>query len=152
MPEEAQERDMQRSVILALAGFAFTVAAALAVLDTAVRPTLQLSIWYVLASFLSYLAALSLQSYKYRIWQDQLATAFIEVGSLSLLLTLITLLFAAQLERWFLLVALSLALCVWASDHVVKLRLFWRYLYALDERKRRGENKWLVPRRLRRKR
>ena len=128
---------MQRSVILALAGFAFTAAAALSVLDTGARPSLQLSIWYALASFLSYMSALSLQSYKYRIWQDQLATALIEVGSFSLMLTLITLLIAAKLEPWFLWMAACVTLVVWTVDHGIKLRLFWRYMRALDGRERR---------------
>jgi hypothetical protein len=137
LPEEAQERDMQRSVVLALAGFAFTAAAALAVLDTGTRPGLQLSIWYALASFLSYMSSLSLQSYKYLIWQDQLATALIEVGSLSLMLTLLTLLFAAKLEPWFFWMAACVTLLAWTVDHGVKLRLFWRYMQALDGRERR---------------
>ena len=138
LPEEAQERDTQRSVILALAGFSFTAVAALAVLDTGARPSLQLSIWYALASFVSYLGALNLQSYKYRLWQDELATALIEVGSLSLVLTLVTLLTTAKLEGWFLWTAISLAVGAWLIDHGVKLRLFWRYLEALDARDRRG--------------
>lgn len=137
LPEEAQERDTQRSVILALAGFSFTGVAALAVLDSGSRPSLQLSIWYVLASFVSYLSALNLQAYKYRLWQDELATALIEVGSLSLVLTLATLLVSAKLEDWFLCTAIVVALGAWLVDHGVKLRLFWRYLEALDARERR---------------
>jgi hypothetical protein len=152
LPEEAQERDMQRGVILGLAGFAFTAAAALAILDAATRPSLQLSIWYVLVSFVSYLSALSIQSYKYRIWQDQLATALIEAGSLSLMLTLVTLLFAAKLEERFVWMSASVAIGAWLVDHAVKLRLFWRFLKALDEHERRGGAKWQQPRRLRRKR
>lgn len=152
LPEEAQERDMQRGVILGLAGFAFTATAALAVFDAAARPNLQLSIWYVLVSFISYLSALSIQSYKYRIWQDQLATALIEVGSLSLMLTLVTLVVAAKLEVWFACMAGSVALLTWLVDHGVKLRLFWRFLRAIDERERRGELKWQRLRRRRQRR
>jgi hypothetical protein len=151
LPEDAQERDMQRGVILGLAGFAFTAAAALAVLDAATRPSLQLSIWYVLVSFVSYLSALSIQSYKHRIWQDQLATALIEAGSLSLMLALVSLLVAAKLEGWFICMATSVALLAWLIDHGVKLRLFWRFLRALDDQQRRG-SKWQQLRKLRRKR
>jgi len=74
LPEEAQERDLQRTFIFSLAGFSFTAVAGMAVLEGAVRVSLQLPAWYVLVSFVALITSLNIQSYKSSRWQGQIAT------------------------------------------------------------------------------
>jgi hypothetical protein len=138
LPEEAQERDAQRGTILGLAGFSFTAVAGLAVLDSTGRSGLQLSVWYVLVSFVAYVAALNLQAYKTTRWHDHLATALMEVGALALALTLISLLFGAKFDSWFPYLAAGLALGAWLIDHCVRLWMEIQYFRERDARLRRG--------------
>lgn len=139
IPEDAQERDLQRATILALAGFSFTAVAGLAVLDASIRTSLQLATWYVLISFVAYVSALNLQSYKFSRWQNQLASGLIETGSLSLTLTLASLMFTATFSKEFQWTASAIALGAWLLDHVIRLRIDHRYLFELDAALRRKE-------------
>ncbi len=138
LPEEAHERDLHRATILGLAGFSFTAAAGLAVLDANTLAGLQLPIWYVVVSFVSFISALNLQSYKASRAQDQFATALIEAGTLSLTLTLVTLLLGANFTPWFNYSATSVALAAWGLDHIIRLRIEHSYFKERDERIRRG--------------
>lgn len=138
LPEAAQHREAHRAVILALAGFSFTAVAGLAVLDAAGRSGFQLSIWYVLLSFVSYLTALNLQSYKVTRWQNYIAAALIEVGSLSLTLTLVSLVFAGNFDGWFRTLVAVVALGSWAADHFIRLYLENSHFVGEDARRRRG--------------
>jgi hypothetical protein len=132
LPEEAQERDGHKTTIVGLAGFSFTAVAGLAVLDSSSRPGLQLSVWYVLVSFIAYVIALNLQTYKQTRWHDHLATGLMEVGSLSLVLTVISLLFGAKFDAWFLYLAATLAIGAWLIDHCVRLYLDVGYFREKD--------------------
>jgi hypothetical protein len=138
LPEEAQERDVHRGAILGLAGFSFTAVAGLAVLDVTQRPGLQLSIWYVLLSFVSYVTALNLQSYKSTRWQNYLASALIEMGSLSLTLTLVSLVLSAKFQEWFQYLVSVVAVGSWVVDHAIRLWLDNAYFAGVDERRRTG--------------
>lgn len=128
LPELAQERDIHRTFIFSLAGFSFTAVAGFAVLDSAARVTLQLPTWYMLASFVSLLGSLNLQSYKSRRWQNQLATALLEVGTLSLMFALVALLFSAHFGCEFQWIATAVTLGSWWTDHVIRIRLDYKYL------------------------
>ncbi len=134
IPEAAQERDVHRGFILSLAGFSFTAVAGLAVLDSPTRVSLQLPTWYVLASFVSLLSSLNLQSYKVTRWQNQMATALLEVGTLSLMLAVVALLFTASFGRVFQLSAGTITLSLWFIDHLVRLSLDSRYLSELHSK------------------
>lgn len=128
LPEEAQERDVQRTFIFSLAGFSFTAVAGMAVLEGALRISLQLPAWYVLVSFVALIASLNLQSYKSTRWQSQLATASLEVGTLALMLSLVALLYTAAFSNTFRCVAAVITLAPWALDHLIRLILDYRYL------------------------
>lgn len=123
LPEEAQERDVQRAFILSLAGFSFTAVAGLAVLDATIRVTLQLPTWYVLLSFVAFVSALNMQSYKSKRWHNQFATALLEVGTLSLMLALAALLFNASFSILFQWIATIITLAAWLIDHLFRLFL-----------------------------
>lgn len=131
LPEAAQERDVVRAFILSLAGFSFTAVAGFAVLDATVRIKLQLPTWYVLVSFVFYISALNLHSYKFRRWHSQFATAFVEVGTFSLTLALVAVLFTAAFDCWFQILATCIMLGAWALDHIYRLNLDRKYLNAL---------------------
>ena len=137
LPEAAQHRDAHRSVILALAGFSFTAVAGLAVLETQ-RPGFQLSIWYVLLSFVAYLTALNLQSYKLTRWQNYVAAALIEMGSLSLTLTLVSLVSAGKFDTWFRTLVAAVALGSWVVDHAIRLLLEISHFVGEDAKRRKG--------------
>ena len=132
LPEDAQERDLQRTFIFSLAGFSFTAVAGLAVLDATTKVTLQLPTWYVLLSFVVFICALNVQSYKSSRWQNQLATVLLEVGTLSLMLSLVALLFTASFSHSFQWVATAIALGSWLADHLIRLVIDYKYLAALN--------------------
>lgn len=128
LPEEAHERSEQRSLILALAGFSFTGLLALVVIDSTMAQKFNLAIFYLLTSFLGFMWSLNLQGYKARRWEASLAVGLIEMGSLSLLLAVISILWLPTFDRVFS-VALSLfALFIWGLDHFLRLKFEYKYL------------------------
>jgi hypothetical protein len=128
LPEPAQERDLHRTTVLALAGFSFTAVVGLSVLDLGTRSNLQLSVWYGLVSCVCYLGAFNLQAYKVRRFQDQFGMALIEAGSLALALTLLSLLFSSKFDSSFQWAAVLLAIGFWLTDHVTRLVIDYRIL------------------------
>lgn len=131
---ETAERDSEahRTLILALAGFSFSALLAVVVVDatttSGTRPDFHLTVFYLLISFLCYLVALNLQGYKFWGWQDWLSDALIEAASLSLLASVIALLWGSQYSLTIKVVCTVLATMAWSVDHVVRLRLMWKYL------------------------
>ena len=128
LPEEAQARDLQRSTILALAGFSFTAIVGIALLDDKNRVALELPTWYVVVSFVSFLAAANLQSYKSTVWQNQVSAGLVECGALSLTLAVIALVYITQFSSSMKLSVAILGSGVWALDHLVRLKLDWSIL------------------------
>lgn len=138
LSEQAQERDVHRTFIFSLAGFSFTAVAGFAALESSLRVGLQLPTWYVLASFVAFIASLNMQSYKVKRWQNQLATAMLEIGTLSLMLALVALLFTAPFGRIFQWCATAITLLTWYVDHVVRMMIDNKYLAALLIKKSSG--------------
>lgn len=127
MKESVAAREVHRSFILALAGFSFTGLLAIAVVDASIQQNLQLSVYYLLISFLSYLFALNLQSYKSHWWHDQLADLLIEAATLSLLLSVVAIIWSSKQPDGFKYLITCLAAAVWLLDHLIRLRLTWQY-------------------------
>ena len=130
LSEAAQERDVQRTFILSLAGFSFTAIAGLALLDGIIRVGLQLPTWYVLLSFVAFFASLNAQSYKSNRLHNQIATALVEIGTLSLMLSLVALLFTAPFNCEFQWVATFVTLGTWLMDHLFRISIDYSYLAA----------------------
>jgi hypothetical protein len=130
-PEQAQERDVNRSFILSLAGFSFTAVAGFSVLQANERIALQLPTWYVLLSFVAYITTLNVQSYKSNRLQNQIATALVEVATISLMLSLVALLFAASFDHIFQWAAAIITLAAWSIDHCLRLYFDYDYLKEL---------------------
>lgn len=128
LPEEAQERDLQRTFIFSLAGFSFAAVVGMAVLEGALRISLKFAAWYVLVSFVALIASLNLQSYKSTRWQGQIGTGLLEVGTLALMLSLVALMFTAGFSNTFRCAAGVITLLPWMIDHLIRLMIDHRYL------------------------
>ena len=120
------DRESHRGYILTLAGFSFTGLLGLAVLDQATQQNLELATLFLVVSFGSFMFALDVQSYKARRWQDDLATAAVDVARLGMLLSVLAVLFAGPRSRSLKLAA-WIVVIVWLVDHVTRFRLEWRY-------------------------
>ena len=127
MNKEGKDKESHRAYILTLAGFAFSGLLAMAVLDTALRQDYRLSIYYLFMSFLGYLFALNLQSYKEKWWQDQLATASTDMASLCLVLSILSILMTQNFSRSFAYFLSIVAILIWLVDHSLHLVFMWRY-------------------------
>lgn len=126
--EGEQDRETHRAIILPMAGFTFSALLALAVLESDRARGLTFSILSLFISFLGYVEALNLQGHKDARWQDELGNACMEIGSLGLILSMVGVLLS-QLHQSFIIWVLSLlAILIWLFDHVIRLRLIWKYL------------------------
>ena len=119
LTEGELDRETHRTYILALAGFSFAGLLALIVLERTLEGGFRLGVYYLLLSFLGFLASLNLQSYKSSRFQDQLGTTLMEIGTLDLVLSILAVLAAGSFGRAFTRVLSALAVIVWASDHAV---------------------------------
>ncbi len=128
LTEAELDQEAHRSHILVLAGFSFTGLLAISVLDATLRKDFHFAVFYLLVSFLCYFFALNLQSYKARRWHDQFATAIMDSASLSLILAIVSILYLPAFNPNFSLGSSTLALFVWVTDHVIRLKIQWTYL------------------------
>lgn len=134
LTEDEQDREAHRTHILALAGFSFSALLALVILEATMRAQLQLAIYYLLVSFLCFLSALNIQGYKARRWQDQLGTALVDAATLSLVLSVVNVLYVQRLgSPRFAMLASAAALLAWVVDHVLRVRFQWAYLKTKGE-------------------
>ena len=127
LPIEERDRETHRTYIMGLAGFSFTGLLGLVLVDATLRKGLRLSIYYLLLSFLGYLFALNMQSYKVKRWQDQLATASTDLASLCLVLSIVGILTTQDFGSSFALSLSILAVFVWVGDHVIRIRIVWKF-------------------------
>lgn len=141
LSEEEHDREANRSLILAFAGFSFTGVTALIVLEPTVKQSVRGAVFFLLVSFLSYLWALNLQSYKATRWQGEAASALAEIGSLSLVMALVSLLVTSAFGEIFIGGTALLAVGVWGMDHFTRLRLDWCYLQSLQRKAERNRGK-----------
>ncbi len=134
LDEEELDRESHRAHIMALAGFSFAALLALVVIDAALlHQNFQLPVYYLMVSFIFYMAALNLQGYKSRRWEDQVGTALMDAASLSLILSILSILFLNGFTPQFAWCISLLALSGWLIDHVIRLRLQSRFLASKKE-------------------
>lgn len=136
IPPKQLNRDEHRTVILALAGFSFSGAVALAVValsvsDAKLRNSLQLPVFYLLISFLCYFFALNLQGYKSHWWHDVAGEALADAASLSLVLSIIVVVRDSYPNSSFGDMITVLALVVWLVDHAIRVQLWKAFLRQL---------------------
>jgi low temperature requirement protein LtrA len=135
LSKEELDKESHRTHILTLAGFSFSGLLAIVVLDVALRQDFHFSIYYLLMSFLGYLVALNLQSYKAKRWEDQIATAFMDIASLCLILSVLSILISQKFSPGFAYPLSILAISIWLIDHWLRLRFQWKYLKEKGEKK-----------------
>jgi len=90
---------------------------AIVVLDVALRQDFHFAIYYLLMSFLGYLVALNLQSYKAKQWENQLATAFVDTASLCFILSVLSILNSQKFSPNFTYALSILAISIWLINH-----------------------------------
>lgn len=134
LSEEEQDRETNRSLIIAFAGFSFTGVIALIVLEASVKQTVKWAVYFLLVSFLSYLWALNFQGYKDVRWQDEVASALSDTGSICLVFALVSLLVNSAFPTAFVYPSSLLAVVVWTVDHVIRLCIDSRYYRARELR------------------
>jgi len=139
LSEMEQDRETNRALIIAFAGFTFTGAVALIVLEPSIRQTVKWGVYFLLVSFLSYLWSLNLQAYKNVRWQSEAASALTDAGSLCLVFAVVSLLFHSSFPTPFIYATSSLALSVWVVDHLIRLWIDGRY-YHLTEKGKAGRS------------
>jgi ABC-type spermidine/putrescine transport system permease subunit I len=132
IPEEAQARNEQRATVLSLAGFSFTVVSAIVLLDNNSEHKMKLAVWFVLVSFVVFLAAANLQSYKSVFIDTMIYSALVEIGTLSLSLALAALICRTSYDDNFKTLVISFMLSVWVIDHVIRLRIEESILSSLE--------------------
>jgi hypothetical protein len=147
LTEAVANREQHRSFILVMAGFSFTgllglAAAPLAITDSGNRATLQhalqLPTYFLLTSFLFYISALNLQGYK-RSWRhDLLADALIDGAALSLLSSIIVLVWHASSNSTFTILIGLFAGIVWGLDEAIRTRLTWKVFRDKERKKKKG--------------
>jgi hypothetical protein len=136
LTEDERDRETHRTIILALAGFSFTGLLALVVLEGALQQGLSVAIYCLLISFVSFIVSLNLQSYKFRYWHDQLGTAFIDAGTLALILSVLSILFTPHYDPLFATALSALALTAWVADHIIRLSLEVRIMRRLPTKEK----------------
>lgn len=133
LSKEQLDREASLGVALTLTGFSFSAVIALALLQPSVTMDLQLPLYLLFVSFLTLLTAANGESYKGRRWEDQLVTAVREIGTLALTLGLVVLIVAADFGPVFEASVSTLAIGLWLLDHLVRVRIQWKYLSDLTE-------------------
>jgi len=133
LSENELDRDSYRNYILALTGFSFSGLLAVTLLEATVIQGFYITIYYLFISFLLFLLSLNYQSYKARRWQDQLSTAFTEIALLSLILSVISVLFLKEFDYSFSISLSILACIIWSFDHFSRIILQSKYL--IEKRK-----------------
>lgn len=132
IPEEENDRDSHRTLILALAGFSFTGLIGIAVVDATIQTHLEYAVYFLFVSFLSFFFSLNLQGYKFRRWHDQLSDALIEAATLSLMACIAVIalkIYPATFVAYF--IAISAAL-VWGLDFLLRISRMAKYLKAVE--------------------
>ena len=132
IPEEENDRDSHRTLILALAGFSFTGLIGVAVVDANIQLHLEYAVYFLFVSFLCFFFSLNLQGYKFRRWHDQLSDALIEAATLSLLACLAVValkIYPNTFVAGFIAVS---ATAVWSLDFYLRVSRMSGYLKMVD--------------------
>jgi hypothetical protein len=128
LTNEELDKESHRTYIMTLAGFSFSGLLAMVILDAALRQDFRFSIYYLFMSFIGYVFALNLQSYKAKRWQDQLAIASMDMASLCLILSILSILMTKNFSPAFACTMSIMAISIWLIDHSFRFRIDFKYL------------------------
>jgi len=119
--EDTRATQETRSFVLPMAGFSFAGLLATIFLDGRVGQDLAWVVYYLLVSFLLYLFAANLQSYKVKAWHDLVSDGLNYAAALGLVLGISSALLTTKaINAWAL---VSLASALWLVDWVIRLRI-----------------------------
>ena len=130
-------RESTKSFVLALAGLSFTGVIAIAVVDSVNQVNFRIPVFYLLISFLCYLIAFNIQDYKFSVSRDVWSNILIDIATLSLVCTAVTVVFLAGYGVVFQSVVLIVALTGWLADHIVRIRYTLKDFRKYREREQR---------------
>ncbi|HQR52450.1 MAG TPA: hypothetical protein PLZ79_04210 [Burkholderiales bacterium] len=108
-----------RTVSLSMAGFSFTGVVGIAVLQESIQKTLELPMYYLVLSFLCYLCAANLESYKFFVSRQMISHALTESASLSLTCAVVSVVFLGGYGQPFTLILLAIAVVGWLGNHAL---------------------------------
>lgn len=121
LTDTAKQRPENRSVILGMMGFSSASLLALTVVDANVATMTFYPVYYMLISFLGFYLALNIQSYKDHEWQGQLGAVLLDVATLSLLLSIVSIILLSNQDSFYKNLFTGLALGTWLIDHLIRL-------------------------------
>ena len=131
--DEQRDTEAHRAQLLTLAGFSFSGLIAVIVLNATLRYDFHTVIYYLLLSFLGFLLSLNIQGYKFTRGLDLFSTAVMDTATLSLILAIVAMLFAAGLDVRFASATSVLACSVWLLDFLWRVRLDSKYFHDVME-------------------
>ncbi len=112
-----------QSFLIAMTGYSFAGIVAITVLkEDDLLTKLQLPMFYLFISFLSYFAALSLEGYKFYISRDLLSDMLTDIGSLSLVCFVVSFVLISKYGRAYKIATFIIAFIVWSADYIIQLR------------------------------
>lgn len=127
LPDTERATAEHRTVILALAGFSFSAAIALAAYGASSSVNVLLPTYYVVVSFFCYLGALNTQAHKYLRWHDQVGSALADVATIALILAVLGMVATLNPPTAYLLILAVLALLVWSVDSYLRFSAWYSY-------------------------
>ncbi|MGA2587329.1 MAG: hypothetical protein ABSF88_09945 [Candidatus Aminicenantales bacterium] len=132
---EEKDRESHRSYILPLAGFSFAGLIGLIVVDASKLIHYSYPIYYIFLSFIFFIFSANLQSYKSRLWEDQIATGCIDIANFCLILCIISLLFAAHIDKTMTYTLAVIAFILWLFDHIMRMIFEFSYYHEKEIQK-----------------
>jgi len=125
LDQDEQQRADYRALVLGLMPISFAGLIALTIYDAKVATDANFGFsgYYMLVSFLAFYLVLNIQSYKRKEWRGQLGDALLDVATLSMLLSIVAILFYGGQSESFKTIFVTVALGGWLVDHAVRLYL-----------------------------
>jgi hypothetical protein len=123
LANDEQQRADYRSLVIGLMPISFAGLIALTIYDAKLATDVSFGFagYYMLISFLAFYMVLNIQSYKLKEWHGQLGDGLLDVATLSMLLSIVAILFYGGQSGFFKAVFVTVALGGWLIDHAVRL-------------------------------
>jgi hypothetical protein len=121
LTDEVKQRQDIRTIVLAFMGFSSASLLALTVVEARAALMSFYPVYYMLISFIGFYLALNIQSYKNHEWQGQLGAVLLDVGTLSFLLSVVSIFRLSGQNNFYKNLFTGLALGAWLIDHLIRL-------------------------------
>lgn len=134
--EEERDSESGRVITLTSAGFSFSALFALLVTQPSFAKdsiNIQIAIYYIVISVFAFVSSFSMESYKHKRWQQQLSILFEDIGRISILLTLMALMYVSSLDRGLVYGVGYVFIVGWFIDCTHRI-VIWHEFYAAEKR------------------